>query len=120
VPYLDHELWEFCAALPAAYKLKGRTDKYLLRQAARSLLPESTRQRRKWGLAAPYADWLRQERWPDWAESAFSGGTIRRAGLFEPAAAAQLRRAHQAGRPELGALLMGVLSCQLWFEIFMK
>lgn len=120
VPYLDHELWEFCAALPAAYKLKGRTEKYLLRQAARSLLPESTRSRRKRGLAAPYADWLRQARWPDWAESALSGGAIRQAGLFEPAAVAQLRRAHQAGQPELGALLMGVLSCQVWFEIFMK
>ena len=120
VPYLDHKLWEFCAALPAAYKLKGGTEKYLLRLAARSLLPESTRRRRKQGLASPYADWLRQPRLPDWAESALSPATIRQAGLFDPAVVGQLRRAHQAGQPELGALLMGVLSSQVWFEIFMK
>jgi asparagine synthase (glutamine-hydrolysing) len=120
VPYLDHKLWEFCAGLPAAYKLKGGAEKYLLRQAARSLLPETTRSRRKRGLAAPYAGWLRQARLPDWAESALSSEAIRQAGLFEPAVVGQLRRAHQAGQPELGALLMGVLSCQVWFEIFMK
>jgi asparagine synthase (glutamine-hydrolysing) len=118
VPYLDHKLWEFCAGLPPHFKLKRHTEKYLLRQAAQYLLPEATRTRRKKGLAAPYADWLRAGRLPDWAETALSPETIRQVGLFNPITVQNLRQAHQSGRPNLGSLLMGVLSTQVWFDCF--
>jgi asparagine synthase (glutamine-hydrolysing) len=120
VPFLDHKLWEFCARLPAHYKLKGRTEKYLLRLATRGLLPEATRRRTKKGLAAPYSHWLRAERLPGWAEVALSHRSLQAAGLFDPAIVARLRREHQAGRPDLGALLMGVLSTQVWVDCFIK
>ena len=120
VPFLDHRLWEFCAALPAHYKLKGRTEKYLLRQAAKNILPEATRTRRKKGLASPYAHWLRAEKLPDWAEAALSERALRQSDLFKPATVQKLRQAHQLGQPDLGALLMGVLSTQVWFETFIK
>jgi asparagine synthase (glutamine-hydrolysing) len=120
VPYLDHHLWEFCASLPAHYKLKGGVEKYLLRQAVQHILPEATRTRRKKGLASPYAQWLRAEKLPEWAESALSPLALRRAGLFDPATVHTLRQAHQAGQPRLGALLMGVLSTQIWFDCFIK
>jgi asparagine synthase (glutamine-hydrolysing) len=118
VPYLDHKLWEFCAGLPPWYKLKGRTEKYLLRRATKGILPDATRTRRKKGLASPYADWLRAERLPEWAEIALSPATIQRTGLFNPTVVQQLRQAHQAGQPNLGALLMGVLSTQMWYDTF--
>jgi asparagine synthase (glutamine-hydrolysing) len=120
VPFLDHKLWEFCATLPARYKLKGRTEKYLLRRAAQNILPKTTRTRRKQGLASPYAHWLQAERLPGWAEVALSKEALKRAGLFDPPAVSALRRAHQAGQPNLAPLLMGVLSTQLWFEYFIK
>lgn len=118
VPFLDHKLWEFCAGLPAHYKLRPGSDKLLLRRVTRRLLPEVTRTRRKQGLAAPYAGWLRLPRLPDWAEVALGRPAIDRAGLFEPDVVDVLRRAHQAGEPHLGPLLMAVLSTQLWVECF--
>ncbi len=120
VPYLDHVLWEFCATFPAHYKLKGGMEKYLLRRAAQHLLPEATRTRRKKGLASPYAQWLRVERLPDWAETALSSAALRQAGLFNPITVQNLRQAHQAGQPHLGALLMGILSTQIWYDYFIK
>lgn len=120
VPYLDHKLWEFCATLPARYKLKGRVEKHLLRQAAKDLLPQATRTRPKKGLASPYARWLQAERLPPWAEEALSKESIQKAGLFNPQVVDTLRREHQAGRPNLGALLMGVLSTQVWYDCFIK
>lgn len=120
VPFLDHRLWEFCATLPARYKLKGRTDKYLLRRATRGLLPEATRMRPKKGLAAPYAHWLRAKTLPDWAEAALSVKAIQSAGLFDAVVVQKLRQAHRARQPNLGPLLMGVLSTQIWFEQFIK
>ncbi|MBI1879760.1 MAG: asparagine synthase (glutamine-hydrolyzing), partial [Chloroflexi bacterium] len=107
VPYLDHRLWEFCATLPARYKLKGQTEKYLLRRATQDILPEATRTRRKKGLASPYAQWLRAEKLPEWAETALSPPALQQAALFDPATVQTLRQAHRAGQPHLGALLMG-------------
>lgn len=120
VPFLDHKLWEFCAGLPVGYKLRGRVEKYLLRQATKTLLPETTRTRRKKGLAAPYAHWLRADRLPDWAETALAPGAVRQTGLFKPETVHRLRQAHQAGQPGLAPLLMGVLSAQVWFDQFIK
>jgi asparagine synthase (glutamine-hydrolysing) len=122
VPFLDHQLWEFCAGLPDRYKLKGSVEKSLLRQATKNILPEATRLRRKKGLAAPYAHWLRSERLPDWAETALSEQAIRRAGLFQPQVVQTLRQAHQNSRVagHLGALLMGVLSTQVWVSQFIR
>jgi asparagine synthase (glutamine-hydrolysing) len=120
VPYLDHTLWEFCATLPADYKLKGRTEKYLLRRAAEKLLPPATYTRRKKGLTSPYAHWLRARRLPEWAETALSPAALHRAGLFDAAAVSALRQAHQSGQPDLGPLLMAVLSTQVWYNCFVE
>jgi len=120
VPYLDHCLWEFCATLPPHYKLKGSVEKHLLRQATQGLLPEATRGRRKKGLASPYAGWLRTARLPDWVETALAPPSLRQTGLFDASVVQELRRAHQAGQPHLGPLLMGVLSTQIWYDIFIK
>jgi asparagine synthase (glutamine-hydrolysing) len=118
VPFLDHQLWEFVATLPVDFKLRGRTEKYLLRQATAQLLPEATRTRSKKGLAAPYSAWLRRERLPEWAETALSTDTLKQSGLFNPQAVQRLRQAHQAGSGSLGSLLMGVLSTQVWAAVF--
>ena len=41
VPFLDHKLVEFCATIPPGLKLRrGTTTKYVLKQAARGLIPD--------------------------------------------------------------------------------
>ncbi len=120
VPFLDHKLWEFCTTLPPHYKLKGKIEKHLLRQAVKNILPETTRTRRKKGLASPYSRWLQQTTLPAWAEAALSRAALKEAGLFNPAVVKRLRQAHQTGQPNLGPLLMGLLSTQVWFDCFIK
>ena len=61
VPFVDHTLVEFCARIPAALKVRlpAGEKKYLLRRAARHLIPSSVLSHRKQGFAAPMAFWLR-------------------------------------------------------------
>jgi asparagine synthase (glutamine-hydrolysing) len=118
VPFLDHELWEFAASLPSQVLLDGPEPKRLLRQAMRSYLPPEILARRKWGLAAPYLDWLRRPRLPDWAEEALSDFALADAGYFNAAAVRCLRAEHQTGRRSHARLLMGVLSTQVWHAQF--
>jgi len=57
-PFLDHRLVEFCASLPVNLKLRGTTQKYLLKRSQGSRLPASILSRKKSGFNAPIAHWL--------------------------------------------------------------
>jgi asparagine synthase (glutamine-hydrolysing) len=58
-PFLDHQVIEFCAALPSAVKTDGRARKIALREAFRSLLPDAILDRPKQGFSIPLRAWLR-------------------------------------------------------------
>lgn len=58
-PLLDHEVIEFCAALPISLKVRGRTGKYLLKRLAERYFPRDFVYRRKMGFGIPLAEWLR-------------------------------------------------------------
>ncbi|MBL4844267.1 MAG: asparagine synthase (glutamine-hydrolyzing) [Planctomycetes bacterium] len=46
VPFLDHELAEFCLSLPDQLRLRGTETKLVLREAMKGILPEGVRSRR--------------------------------------------------------------------------
>jgi asparagine synthase (glutamine-hydrolysing) len=57
-PFLDIDLVNFVRRIPSEYKLRGRTTKYLLKEAARSLLPSEIIDRRKKGFGVPIGQWF--------------------------------------------------------------
>jgi asparagine synthase (glutamine-hydrolysing) len=119
VPFLDHELVEMCARIPPSMKMRGLTEKFVLRQAFRSTLPEEIALRRKRGLKAPYEQWLR-EKLPPFAEEMLDERCLRQKGYFSAAAVKHLMHAHRSGRDGFGKHLMAVLVVQLWDEIFLR
>jgi len=58
-PFLDHRIVEFAAALPNSLKIRGRTQKVLLRALMKEKLPASTLTRKKAGFDFPAHEWLR-------------------------------------------------------------
>jgi asparagine synthase (glutamine-hydrolysing) len=61
VPFLDHRLVEYVAALPLNLKLRHGWTKYCLRQGAQNKVPAEILQRKdKLGFATPENDWFRQ------------------------------------------------------------
>jgi asparagine synthase (glutamine-hydrolysing) len=67
-PFLDIDLVNFVRRLPAAYKIRGRVTKYLLKKAVAQMVPEAVIHRPKKGFAPPIGRWLLEERWP-WPEN---------------------------------------------------
>src|SRR5512141_1052758 len=59
VPFLDHHLVEFAAALPPRMKLRGFTTKWILREAVKAILPPEILTRKKMGFPVPFALWMR-------------------------------------------------------------
>ena len=118
-PLLDHELWIACAALPPNVKLGVRATKLALRRAVDDLLPGAVRRRRKRGLAAPHSRWWRQERLPDWAEDLLTPSSLLATGYFDPSTVADLRARHLNRTDDAAGVLTGVLTTQLWHQLFM-
>ncbi len=61
VPFLDHEVLEFAAALPTDFKVKGRETKRVLKRAFAGRVPEEILTRKKTGFPVPYGRWLNRE-----------------------------------------------------------
>src|SRR4051812_47329776 len=61
VPFLDHRLIEWCAGLPEHVKLRGRSGKWLLRQAARARLRAECTAGGKRGFTVPVSNWFRKQ-----------------------------------------------------------
>jgi asparagine synthase (glutamine-hydrolysing) len=62
VPFLDHHLVEFCATIPSALKVRRLNTKYLLKRAARGLIPDQIIDKRKVGFFnAAVTGWIRAQ-----------------------------------------------------------
>ncbi|MCU0636064.1 MAG: asparagine synthase (glutamine-hydrolyzing) [Gemmatimonadaceae bacterium] len=61
VPFLDHHLVEWAAALPPQVKLAGLKGKLLVRLAAVGRLPAEVTQGPKRGFSVPLGEWLRTD-----------------------------------------------------------
>ncbi|HLF26105.1 MAG TPA: asparagine synthase (glutamine-hydrolyzing) [Anaerolineae bacterium] len=117
-PFLDHQLWEFCAGLPPECKLSPNGNKLLLRLALKQRLPDTILRQPKRGLATPHAAWWRSESLPAWAEACLHPSALAEAGYFAAEEVARLRALHRSGRADVSRLLMGVLTTQLWHDEF--
>jgi len=61
VPFLDHQLIEWCAMLPARAKLRGNVGKWLLRAAAHERLPPECTAPGKRGFTVPVSGWFKKQ-----------------------------------------------------------
>lgn len=60
-PLLDQELVEFSASIPPQLKLKGMTDKYILRKAMNDLIPKAIVKRKKQRFFVPIDIWFERD-----------------------------------------------------------
>ena len=115
-PFLDVRMIEFCNRLPSRLKLRGLTEKYLLRQLAREYLPAEILGRRKRPYRAPIHRSFFNEATPDYVREMLSETAVKTAGIFNPVAVAQLAAKLEQGKAvgETDDMaLVGILSAQL-------
>lgn len=81
-PFLDHRLMEFCASLPAKFKLNGLTEKYLLKKLIRGKIPDSIVNRSKQAYRAPIASTFLSDDAPDYIRQMLSREVLEKVGVF--------------------------------------
>jgi asparagine synthase (glutamine-hydrolysing) len=116
-PFLDHEVMEFCARLPAGYKLRGMQFKHLLKRAGKQLLPPETLARRKMGFGVPVGNWMRGKL-RSWVEDLLLSPRALKRGYFQPEALRQFVWAHLDGRQDQSFQLWALLWLELWHQEF--
>lgn len=120
VPILDHHFVEWAVGLPAHWKMRGLSQKYIFKKlAARVGVPEEVLNRPKQGFALPLVHWIRNELKRDFAQILLEPRTIQR-GYFDRQALSILLEEHFSGRRDHSAKLWRLLALELWHRNFLE
>jgi asparagine synthase (glutamine-hydrolysing) len=114
-PFLDKDVVELAASLPADYKLRVLDEKHVLKRAAVPLVPASIIGRSKQPYRAP--DALAFIHTPEWLPPVIEPRAVEAAGVFDPRAVGALWEKCLRARDQVSnadnMALVGVLSTQL-------
>ncbi len=124
-PFLDHHLVEFVSGLPVGFKLRGAVDKWLLRQFARSRVPEQALAK-KGVFVAPSLLTLGMHRHHDLLDAYLTRHRVEETGIFNPSAVAAVRLGarllprQSRARAVCEAATVLALSVQTLFDLYCR
>jgi asparagine synthase (glutamine-hydrolysing) len=117
VPFLDHEVVELCATIPPQLKVRGTTTKYVLKRAARGLLPDRIVDKPKIGFfhfgSASVDGWFEAHANAALTHYLLDPGA-RSAHLLDGAVVRELVASRRASR-----LLVSLLVLEIWLSTFL-
>jgi asparagine synthase (glutamine-hydrolysing) len=116
-PFLDHELMEWAARLPARLKLRGRTTKVILKRALRGIVPPSVLERRKMGFNVPVDRWLRGELRELSHDLLLSRRSLER-GYFQREFIQRMLREHALGTRNWHTQIWNLMMLESWHRRF--
>jgi asparagine synthase (glutamine-hydrolysing) len=121
-PFLDMRVANLARSMPDQVKLNNLTEKYVVKAVGSRWLPNEIVARQKFGFTAPGSPTLLTLN-DQYVEHCLSTETIQKQGLFDPEMVAHLKERY--GRPGFriavpyqSDLLMTVLTCSMFMEIF--
>jgi asparagine synthase (glutamine-hydrolysing) len=116
-PLFDREVVEYSFAIPPALKLAGTSEKWVLKRAARDLLPSTIVDRPKSGMRVPVQQWLRGPL-RVLARDVLLGRRARERELFRPEPIREWMNGEGALWPRQGGKLWLLITLELWLRAF--
>jgi asparagine synthase (glutamine-hydrolysing) len=118
VPFLDYTFVEFAMTIPDSLKIRGRTQKYILKKAVQDLLPRGIVYRKKMGFPTPLSQWLLDPRAePLYAALRAPDGLL--ASHLDMSAVESLIHRHRAGLEDATDRIWRLINLQLWGDLFL-
>lgn len=117
VPLLDHRVLEFAASLPAHYKVKGFSLKYILKRALAKRVPQAILKRKKVGFPVPYESWMRADL-KGWLSGILLDRETSARGYFRQSTVEKLL-AENAGSGRYSKELFSLAVLELWHRQFL-
>lgn len=120
-PFLDVNVVDFAASLPADYKVNGQGRKRIVQDAFRSMLPEALYHRPKQGFEVPLLDWFRGDLNAWIFEDLLSEAFIKQQGLFRFEGIQALKhQLHSSDPGDATARIWALVVFQSWYRKWMK
>ncbi|MET8044299.1 asparagine synthase (glutamine-hydrolyzing) [Micromonospora sp. NPDC005215] len=124
VPFMDRALLDLSARLDPRVLMRGTSEKHILKEALRDVVPAPIRRRRKKPFFTPITPWYLTGPGEELAATYLGPAAVRASGLFDPAEVTALHQAalRGAGRTWEGTVAewasMAVLTTHLLLEVF--
>jgi len=118
-PFLDHELVEFLAKVPAKLKVQNNQPKYLMRKLAANYLPAPILHREKQGFMLPIAYWFRTDLFPVVSQTLENSHFVK-AGWFKKESIQRLLNEHRNNRYDHHVRLWMLLNLELWQQLYIE
>ena len=127
-PFLDHHLAELATQLPPTMRIKGRTEKYVLREAMKGLLPRTLYEREKFAFMAPpaHTDPKKWQAMKALAETYLSEVEIDKAGILDSEGVKAIFALQEsddtaaATRVQLDAIINHMIGIQILHKLFIQ
>ena len=118
-PFMDHELAEFCARLPVALKVRGRSLRRIQRMLCERYLPREVLERPKQGFssAMPY---LLADEYRLLFGFFLRDSELARDGLFRQSTLDRILRENESGAADHGNRLWLLLNSEVWYRMFVR
>lgn len=114
-PMLDHRIIEFVAQLPAHFKIKNQTNKYILKQIVHKYVPQHLMDRPKMPFIAPLNVWFKDEL-KEKIQHYLSEKKLNDSALFNNASVMKLSKDYLEGKRVTYQKVWNILVFQLWYE----
>lgn len=123
-PFLDHHLAEFATRIPPTLRIKGRTEKYVLREAMKGVLPKVLYEREKFAFMAPpaHTDPSKWAAMKALADKYLNDETIEKTGLLDKQGVKALFELHESADTAVATLvsLDAVINHMIGIQILHK
>lgn len=117
VPFLDHHFVEFAMSIPDHLKIRGVTQKYVLKKAVEDLLPRDIVYRKKMGFPTPLRKWLMDGKTaPLIATLGAADGFL--AAYLDRGELDRLIENHRGGLIDATDRIWRLLNLQIWGDVF--
>lgn len=117
VPFLDLQLLDLAAGIPADWKMAGGDPKHVLKLSQRGRIADAVIDRPKSGFGAPLRRWLDGGLKP-LVDDLLSPGAVKARGIYDPVAIQRLRSDDRAGRTDAAYPIFALVCMELWCRSF--
>jgi asparagine synthase (glutamine-hydrolysing) len=115
VPFVDPVVARAAFSISGPGKIRGRTAKAALKDAAAAWLPDEIVHRPKASFGAPLRAWVRNDL-RELINDALVGGELVQAGILRAGAVGRLIQDEQAGREDRAKQIWQLLTLELWYR----
>lgn len=126
-PFMDHKVVEMAVNIPPHMRIKGNTEKWVLREAVKNIIPETLYKREKFAFMAPpsHTDERKRAQLKMLIHKYMDPESIQRAGLFDEGRLQEFLEGYWADQDPVSltrkdVLINHILSLHILWHLFIK